>query len=530
MASDSASGSSDSSATRDRPDVFVSYAREDKEFVEQQLTKALATHGKDVWIDVEDIRGGASDWRASVWAGIESATVMVFVLTPDSLASTVCGEELQRADELNKRIIPVLRRSVDGLAIPPALSRPNWIFARPEDGFDTSVAALIKALELDEAWVEQHARLNQRTGEWLRHDRDGSYLLRGSDLDAAERWLDDQAGHDEAPTADQVSYITASRRAATRRLRALLAGVALALVITAILAVVALVQREKAIDREQAARAQAAAAQSIAELSRDPEESLRDALEAVDIRPHEPEAVYALRRAVSTAGWTSMFRPDESSVARLLDVEFSEDGSRVATAGSDGTVAVWDSRTGARVTEFSTGGKVHTVQFSPDGRRVLTASVGGLAETWDSSSGEMIRRFKTGSEDASSATWGAGGGRILTVSPRGGIVWDARGALIKRLPEQTWEPWADPNESRRTARGHGGQGRESAALELRHEHEGDPSREQDGPARVLASQPQRTAHHDRLQQWRVLYLGRWPTTVEAVLQGWFRLVRCRSEP
>ena len=76
---------------RDRPDVFVSYAREDKEFVERRLTKALVERGKDVWIDVEDIRGGASDWRASVWAGIESAKVIVFVLTPDSLASTVCA-------------------------------------------------------------------------------------------------------------------------------------------------------------------------------------------------------------------------------------------------------------------------------------------------------------------------------------------------------------------------------------------------------------------------------------------------------
>ena len=440
MASSSARGSSDSSATRDRPDVFVSYAREDKEFVEQQLTKALAAHGKDVWIDVEDIRGGASDWRASVWAGIESATVMVFVLTPDSLASTVCGEEVQRGDELNKRIIPVLRRSVEGLELPPALSRPNWILARPEDDFDTSVAALIDALELDEAWVEQHARLSQRTGEWLRHNRDGSYLLRGSDLDDAERWLDEQAGHREAPTAEQITYITASRRAAAQRLRALLASVALALVITAILAVVALFQRERAIDRERTALAQAAAAQSIAELSRDPEESLRDALEAVDIRPDAPEAVYALRRAVSTAGWTSMFRPDESSVARLLDVEFSEDGGRVATAGSDGTVDVWDTRTGQRVTDFTSGGKVHTVQFSVDGRQVLTASVGGLAETWDSSSGERLHQFKTGSQDASSATWGAGGRRILTVSPRGGIVWDARGALIRRLPSERGNP------------------------------------------------------------------------------------------
>ena len=107
-------GATDSGAARDRPDVFLSYAREDKDFVEQ-LTRALGAREKDVWIDVEDIRGGASDWRATIWGGIESATAMMFVLTPDSLASTVCGEELQHAVELNKRIIPVLRRSVDGL-------------------------------------------------------------------------------------------------------------------------------------------------------------------------------------------------------------------------------------------------------------------------------------------------------------------------------------------------------------------------------------------------------------------------------
>jgi WD40 repeat protein len=418
---------------RERPDVFVSYAREDRAFVEQQLTEALVARGKDVWIDVEDIRGGASDWRATVWAGIESATVMVFVLTPDSLSSTVCREEVERADELNKRIIPILRRSVDGLEIPPPLSRPNWILFRREDDFGASVDALIDALELDEEWVEQHARLNQRTGEWLRHDQNGSYLLRGSDLDDAERWLDDQAGHREAPTADQISYIRSSRRAATRRLRGLLAAVALALVITLVLAVAAFIQRGRAIDREKTARAQAAAAQSIAELSRDPEESLHDALEAVEIRPDAPEAIYALRRAVSTAAWTSMFRAQDSA-ARMLDVEFAEDGRRVATAGSDGSVAVWDSVTGQLVTDFNTGGKVHTVQFSPNGRQVLTASVGGLAETWDVLTGERLRAFETGTGDASSATWGAAGRRVLTVSAHGGAVWSVRtGKLIRQL-------------------------------------------------------------------------------------------------
>jgi WD40 repeat protein len=410
-----------------RPDVFVSYAREDKEFVEGLLTRALVAHGKNVWIDVEDIRGGASDWRASVWAGIESAKVVVFVLTPDSLASEVCGEELRRADELNKRIIPVLRRSVDDLPIPPPLARPNWILARAEDDFDSSMGSLVDALELDEAWVEQHARLTQRTGEWVRHQRDGSYLLRGSDLRAAERWLDDQGAHREAPTADQITYITASRRAAARRQRALLAGVGLALAITAVLAVVALVQWRSAVDREKTTRAQARAAQSIAALSRDPEESLQDALAAVRIRPDLPEANYALRRAVSLAGWTRLLRLPEGRDVPLLDVEFSDDGSRVATAGSDRRVVVWDTRTGRRITARRSGGAVHTVQFSPDGKYLLTASDGGVAQIWDSSTGRLMHEFDTKSDVVWSATWGAGGRRILTATAEGGELWNAAG-------------------------------------------------------------------------------------------------------
>src|SRR5439155_6249221 len=117
---------------RDRPDVFLSYAREDRGFAEGRLAASLAARDKDVWVDVQDIRGGASDWRANVWAAIEAATAIVFVLTPDSLASRVCAEELQRAAELNKRIMPVVQRSVDGLTGPRPIERLNWVLSRAE--------------------------------------------------------------------------------------------------------------------------------------------------------------------------------------------------------------------------------------------------------------------------------------------------------------------------------------------------------------------------------------------------------------
>jgi hypothetical protein len=68
----------------DRPDVFVSYSRQDKPFVEGRLLPALAARGKDVWIDLEDIPP-AADWRERIWDGIGAARAFVFVLSPSRL-------------------------------------------------------------------------------------------------------------------------------------------------------------------------------------------------------------------------------------------------------------------------------------------------------------------------------------------------------------------------------------------------------------------------------------------------------------
>ena len=398
--------------------TFLSYARENAAFVEEELAPALERRGEDVWIDVEDIRGGAADWRASVWAGIEGAKAVVFVLSPASLTSTVCAEELEHAEALNKRIVPALLESVDGVALPAALGRPNWVPARDFD-------ALGAALALDEAWLDAHARLTQRTTEWLRHERDGSYLLRGSDLRAAERWLDEPPGHREPPTGDQISYVTAGGRAAARRVRSLLGGVVLALAVTATLAVVALIARAKAIDREQTARAQAWTAQATAAIvSGDVEASLRDVLRASAIRPHARDTVFTLRRALSATGWTALMRP---SGARVTDVEFSPDGRSVATASADGTVALWQ---GAhRRLSLHAPGVINTVQFSPDGREVLTASDDGTARTWDSTTGRPRLLLRAGAP-----VWAAtyGGGSIFTAGEGLATVWDAgTGALVE---------------------------------------------------------------------------------------------------
>src|SRR3954468_16499997 len=107
------------------PDVFISYSRRDEEFV-VRVAAALEEQGKDVWRDKDDI-APAIEWREEIRLGIDASHVFTFVLSPDSLASQPCADELARAVETGKTIVPLVRREPDGAPVPDELSRLNYI-------------------------------------------------------------------------------------------------------------------------------------------------------------------------------------------------------------------------------------------------------------------------------------------------------------------------------------------------------------------------------------------------------------------
>jgi hypothetical protein len=161
-------------------EVFISYSRKDKEFV-RWLDEALKSRDREAWVDWEDIRP-TEEWMQAIYGAIEGADTFVFVLTPDSVASVVCGREIAHAAVHNKRMVPIVARDVNADTAPEALAKLNWIFFRESDDFEKATDALISALDTDLDWVRAHTRLLTRAIEWEKKGKNNSFVLRGDDL------------------------------------------------------------------------------------------------------------------------------------------------------------------------------------------------------------------------------------------------------------------------------------------------------------------------------------------------------------
>ena len=157
----------------DKTVVFISYSRKDTVFADL-LIADLEKDGFDARIDREDIVKG-EDWKKRLEDLIVEADAMVFLISPDSVASEICLREAERAEELAKRVLPVICKPTDGKLIPENIRRLNYTFLETDEKKLAEYPKLVDSLRQDADLVRQHTALAKQASNW----KNGGSLLRG---------------------------------------------------------------------------------------------------------------------------------------------------------------------------------------------------------------------------------------------------------------------------------------------------------------------------------------------------------------
>jgi WD40 repeat protein len=402
-------------------DLFVSYSRLDAEFV-RALVESIEERGKRVWVDTEGIADGEV-FPQAIRTAIERSDSFVFVITPAAVESRYCENEVEYARKLNKRIVPVLRTAVPDPELPPAIRDRSWIPFTERDQFESSLDRLLAALDRDVEHAKEHTRWLVKAIEWDMEKRDGSFLLRGAELKAAEAWLAGVLeGVEPAPTTLQREYLLASREAAARRQRTAVA-VSLAVALVSIgLLVFALISRGQVISAQTVAKSRALAADSENQIAVDPELSILLAMHAVRTSP-TPDAVFALRAAIDASPLRlTLLRPAQVGCQLQQgspSIAADPSGPRLAEgvcggklifgrgAGA-GRLLVFDTEDGHVQLRLRVGSGPPVVAYSHDGSLLAVASAGGQVHLYDGASGAP--RGVLGAAPPQLAAASAGGG------------------------------------------------------------------------------------------------------------------------
>ena len=229
--------------------IFISYSRKDMSFADQ-LEAALKARSFEPLIDRTEIYA-FEDWWKRIEALIARADTVVFVLSPDAVASDVALKEVAHAASLNKRFAPIVCRRTDDGAVPEALRRLNFIFFDDPARFEASADQLAEALKTDIGWVRQHTEYGEAARRWAAGGRKSGLLLRSPVLEEAERWIASRPHGAPEPTADTQAFVADSRRGATSRRNILTGSLGAGLVVALVLAGLAFWQREVAVRQQR---------------------------------------------------------------------------------------------------------------------------------------------------------------------------------------------------------------------------------------------------------------------------------------
>ncbi len=406
-------------------DVFIAYSRSDS-FFAKKINGELQKHGKYTWFDQESIASGI-DFKKEIYRGIECSSSVVFIISPDSTNSPYCADEIEYANKYNKRIITILYRPVKSQDIHPTINRLQWIdFQANKSDFSQSFQKLMRALDTDRDYLEFHTKLLVKAIEWDQKGKRSSLLLRGSELEEAEDWIErsDSKQLEPRPNPIQRNFVIQSSRYRIQEAKKWKN----------------LYEKANYL-RQRAEVAELRALNSLSEsrlILHDQYGALAACLQAIF------HVVYYKSSPIETLKSICLIRKSLISIQEkirikahrqtILSCDADVDRGIILTCSADHTAALWSIQSGLLSkfvghTQAVYGGSIH-----PHKELIATISYDGSAMVWDFD-GNTIFKFENENRQLFSSIQFSHDGELLFSGSKDGLirVWNLKWQLVRVL-------------------------------------------------------------------------------------------------
>lgn len=365
----------------------MSYSRKDDSKAEI-IINALQKYNVVTWVDKQDVPKG-EEITPSLFQGIDESTVFVFLISPDSVESDWCKQEIEYAKK-NKKIVPVYIAETQQDRIPESIKSRNYVFCRDNlDNFEQSIHEIYDAIRFDYEWANYHTHLRNKMLAWQRNNQRESWLLHGEEIkDAENRVFKAKQKKLDPPFTKQLDlFIESSKKAEKKRKKIKVTSIVVATLMIAILSIIALVIKQSENEQNSIAESRRLASESLDKKNDDKGLSLVLAYEAYKRSP-----TFEARRAVIQ----SLLATDPKTHVILRNkgraATFAPDSNLITIGGSDGYVYFFDPDNFEYVdkpinTKMSS---IRQIRYSGDNEVLAALDTDGKITLWNARSKKLI--------------------------------------------------------------------------------------------------------------------------------------------
>ncbi len=404
----------------DSLDVFISYSRADSDLA-RKLNDALQQQGKTTWFDQESIASG-SNFQEEINRGIKVSDNFLFIISPRSVNSPYCKDEVGYAASLNKRFVTLLYQEVETSKLHPELGKVQWIdFNSNEKDFNANFKKLLRTLNTDRKYIRSHSKWLQRALEWEKKQRNDDSLLRGSIFSEAQKWLIAAENNQKKPTPTnlQKEYIYQSKKAKSRSLLFKLLFGCTAVFTLATISLSTYTIWEKLNDDNDWVNSLTFSSDGSMMASASDNNKVRIWKSDSTGTPNFEE----LRPSNSD--------PQEMPIFEGNTVAFSPNNNTIASGSDDNKVRLFDPEGNEIKTLEGHEDRVNSVAFSPDSKLIASASDDKTVRLWNLE-GELLHTLKAHEKFVIKVTFHPDDKWIASADNDGTvIIWDTEGKLIK---------------------------------------------------------------------------------------------------